>query len=85
MTHRCDIEDKRVISRERGEAFAKDHGVKFFETSTRNNANIEKAFTELSEKILDNIQEAKGLDQTASMGLDLSSPQGAGTSRTCCR
>ena len=68
--------DKRVISRERGEAFANDHGVKFFETSTRNNANIEKSFTELSEKILDKMQEAKGLD--------LSSLQGTGTSRTCC-
>ena len=71
------MEDKRLISRERGEAFANDHGVKFFETSTRNNANIEKAFTELSEKILDKMQlEAKGLD--------ISSLQGTGTSRTCC-
>ena len=53
LTHRCDMEDKRVISKERGETIARENSVKFLETSAKTNVNIERAFTELSECILD--------------------------------
>ena len=53
LGNKCDMEDKRVISKERGEAMARDNDVKFLETSAKTNVNIERAFTELSEGILD--------------------------------
>jgi len=53
LGNKCDMEDKRVISKERGETIARENSVKFLETSAKTNVNIERAFTELSESILD--------------------------------
>ena len=53
LGNKCDMEDKRVISKERGETIARENGVRFLETSAKTNVNIERAFLELSESILD--------------------------------
>ena len=53
LGNKCDMEDKRVIPKERGEMIAKENGIRFLETSAKTNVNIEKAFMELSEAILD--------------------------------
>ena len=53
LGNKCDMDDKRVISKERGETIARENGVKFLETSAKTNVNIERAFQELSEAILD--------------------------------
>lgn len=53
LGNKCDMEDKRVIPKERGEAIAKENGIRFLETSAKTNINIDKAFIELSESILD--------------------------------
>jgi len=52
LANKCDMEEKRVISKERGEAIARENGIRFLETSAKTNINIERAFTELSENIL---------------------------------
>ena len=51
LGNKCDIENHRVISKERGENLAKDYGMKFYETSAKNNINIDKPIMELSECI----------------------------------
>jgi len=53
LGNKCDMEDKRVIPKERGEAIARENGIRFLETSAKTNINIDKAFIELSESILD--------------------------------
>ena len=58
LGNKCDMEDKRVIPKERGEAIAKENGVRFLETSAKTNVNIDKAFMDLSESILDKTIEA---------------------------
>ncbi|PIO66740.1 hypothetical protein TELCIR_11535 [Teladorsagia circumcincta] len=45
--------ERRVVSRERGEKIAKDHGIRFLETSAKANIHIDTAFYELAEAILD--------------------------------
>lgn len=50
--NKCDMEDKRCIARARGEALAREHGIPFFETSAKNNINVEKAFFEITRAIL---------------------------------
>lgn len=53
LGNKCDMEDRRAISRERGEDIARQHGIRFLETSAKANINVERAFYELSEAILD--------------------------------
>lgn len=52
--NKCDMEDRRIIAKERGEGIAREHGIKFMETSACSNINVEKAFLDLSRAILDN-------------------------------
>jgi len=61
LGNKCDMEDKRVVSKERGDGIAKEHNIKFLETSAKTNINIEPAFIQLAEAILDksNVQETK--------------------------
>ena len=35
LGNKCDMEDKRVVSKERGDAIAKEHNIKFLETSAK--------------------------------------------------
>ncbi|PAV90470.1 hypothetical protein WR25_14605 [Diploscapter pachys] len=53
LGNKCDMADKRVVSRERGEKIAQDHGIRFLETSAKANVHIDTAFYELAEAILD--------------------------------
>lgn len=61
LGNKCDMSDKRVISKERGEAIAREHSIRFLETSAKTNINVEQAFVQLAESILDktNVQELK--------------------------
>ena len=42
------MDDKRLISEERGRNVAEENGIKFFETSAKDNINIEQAFITVS-------------------------------------
>ena len=42
------MEEKRLISKERGEKVAEENGIKFYETSAKENVNIEHAFITVS-------------------------------------
>ena len=44
LGNKCDMEEKRMISKERGEKVAEENGIKFYETSAKDNVNIEHAF-----------------------------------------
>ncbi|XP_053205458.1 ras-related protein Rab-10-like [Panonychus citri] len=52
LGNKCDMEDKRVIPREKAETVAREHGIRFLETSAKSNLNINQAFMELAEAIL---------------------------------
>ncbi|VDM39674.1 unnamed protein product [Toxocara canis] len=53
LANKCDMADQRVVSSESGENIAREHGIKFFETSAKSNVNIQNAFYYLTEAILD--------------------------------
>lgn len=45
--NKCDMEDERVISFERGKQLADQLGVEFFETSAKENVNVKVSWTNL--------------------------------------
>ncbi|XP_048581174.1 ras-related protein Rab-10 isoform X3 [Nematostella vectensis] len=50
--NKCDMDDKRVISKTKGEQLASSYGISFIETSALSNINVEKSFVVLTEDIL---------------------------------
>lgn len=52
LGNKCDMEDKRMVNQERGEGIAREHGIKFYETSAKENVNVEEAFMKLTQDIL---------------------------------
>ncbi|KAI1726869.1 ras family domain-containing protein [Ditylenchus destructor] len=62
LGNKCDMADRRVISKERGERIAIDHGIRFLETSAKANINIDKAFYDLAEAILDRMPDQNVID-----------------------
>ena len=55
LGNKCDMDDKRVITRERGESIAREHNVRFLETSAKANINVDRVFMELAEAILNKV------------------------------
>ncbi len=51
LGNKCDIHDRRQVSRERGEQLAIEYGIKFMETSAKASINVEEAFFTLAKDI----------------------------------
>jgi len=52
-----DLEARREVKKEEGEAFAREHGLIFMETSAKTAANVEEAFIGTAKEIYLKIQE----------------------------
>jgi Ras-related protein Rab-8A len=51
LGNKCDITDRRQVSKERGEQLAIEYGIKFMETSAKSSINVEEAFFTLARDI----------------------------------
>lgn len=51
LGNKCDLNDRRQVSKERGEQLAVEHGIKFMETSAKASINVEDAFFTLARDI----------------------------------
>mmetsp|Transcript_15475 Transcript_15475/g.30564 ORF Transcript_15475/g.30564 Transcript_15475/m.30564 type:complete len:214 (-) Transcript_15475:126-767(-) len=63
--NKCDMLEKKVIETARGQALADEFGIKFFETSAKNNHNVEKAFFEIARDVLKGLADKEGKDGPA--------------------
>lgn len=52
LGNKCDMNEKRQVSKERGEKLAIDYGIKFLETSAKTSINVEEAFFTLARDIM---------------------------------
>ncbi|XP_048845858.1 ras-related protein Rab-8A-like isoform X2 [Brienomyrus brachyistius] len=51
LGNKCDVNDKRQVSKDQGEKLALEYGIKFMETSAKANINVENAFLTLARDI----------------------------------
>ncbi|KAH8239675.1 ras-related protein Rab-8A [Drosophila kikkawai] len=51
LGNKCELHDKRQVSKERGEQLAIEYGIKFMETSAKASINVEEAFLTLASDI----------------------------------
>lgn len=54
--NKCDRENRRAVSTEEGEAFAREHGLLFIETSAKTRVNVDQAFTRVAEAVYEKIE-----------------------------
>ena len=54
--NKCDLEEKREISKEEGDNFSKEQNIKFYETSAKEGINVNIIFQELSNEIIKDIK-----------------------------
>jgi len=52
LGNKCDMDDKRQVPTARGEAIARENNIPFLETSAKANINVEQAFMNLAQAIL---------------------------------
>ena len=50
--NKCDLEEKRKISVQEGKEFAESNGMKFIETSAKDNTKVQEAFELLTTEII---------------------------------
>ncbi|KAJ2947053.1 hypothetical protein O0L34_g16400 [Tuta absoluta] len=56
--NKCDMEEERVVSAERGRQLAEQLGVEFYETSAKENINVKAVFERLVDIICDKMSES---------------------------
>ncbi|EEB10525.1 RAB 3 and, putative [Pediculus humanus corporis] len=66
--NKCDMEDERVISFERGKQLSEQLGIEFFETSAKENINVKAVFERLVDIICDKMSESLDSDPTLMAG-----------------
>ncbi|XP_038167075.1 ras-related protein Rab-13 isoform X3 [Arvicola amphibius] len=52
LGNKCDMEAKRKVQKEQAEKLAREHGIRFFETSAKSSMNVDEAFNSLARDIL---------------------------------
>uniref|UniRef100_V9IF95 Ras-related protein Rab-8A n=1 Tax=Apis cerana TaxID=7461 RepID=V9IF95_APICE len=60
LGNKCELTEKRQVSKERGEQLAVEYGIKFMETSAKSSINVEEAFYTLARDIKAKMEKIEG-------------------------
>jgi hypothetical protein len=82
---RCDLSDRRAISTEDGAKLAKEYGIAFYETSAKQDINVQEAFGQLVKLVADRLfSEGKGGPGQGGTGTGAVDINAAGEKRKGC-
>ncbi|KAF2191360.1 NCA2-domain-containing protein [Zopfia rhizophila CBS 207.26] len=84
--NKCDWEEKRAVSTERGQALADELGIPFLEVSAKSNINVDKAFYSLAADIKKRLIDSARTDQATSSNVNVGDQSGGAGSLggKCC-
>mmetsp|Transcript_45860 Transcript_45860/g.107617 ORF Transcript_45860/g.107617 Transcript_45860/m.107617 type:complete len:212 (+) Transcript_45860:204-839(+) len=82
--NKCDMLDKKVIETARGQALADEYGIAFYETSAKNNINVDKAFTDIAKDVMVRLMEQEGKEGAAKKSGTVDIKQGGTAKKGCC-
>ena len=82
--NKCDLEENRVITTKEGTDFANSNGMKFFETSAKNDINVSEAFQMLATQLIENSSENKKATSKEDKKISVSSAKSLKTKKGCC-
>ena len=68
---KCDLEDKRQVSEEQAQAFAKEHGLEMMYTSAESGVNVQEAFTRIATMAVNEQKAYQGKVQAANSTMTL--------------
>ncbi|KAM9410336.1 ras-related protein Rab-8B [Pholidichthys leucotaenia] len=68
LGNKCDMNEQRKVSKERGEKLAIDYGVKFLETSAKSSINVEEAFFSLTTAIMSRLSRKMNENSSSARG-----------------
>jgi len=80
LGNKCDMNDRRQVSKERGEQLAIEYGIKFMETSAKASINVEQAFFTLAKDIKMNMErrlESQNPQRGGDGGVKVGGPSGS--------
>ena len=84
--NKCDIVEQRAVSTEEGEALAKEYNIQFFETSAKQDINVERAFLLIASNVKDRLVNDgnTGFNQGQGRKLADVTAAAAGEKKKCC-
>jgi Ras-related protein Rab-8A len=81
--NKCDMLDEKVVSTEEGKKLAEEFNMMFWETSAKNDVNVEQSFHSIAKSVKDRIIADGGAGPTGGKSVTLNSSKPA-TKKGCC-
>eukprot|EP01035_Chromulina_nebulosa_P019216 gene19216-25067_t len=82
--NKCDINDHRVVSFEEGESLAKEYNIHFFETSAKQDINVEKSFLTIATDVKNRLIADGGSNNGTTGGHRITPPSNQPGKKGCC-
>ena len=86
--NKCDMLTEKAVDTARGQALADEYGMKFFETSAKNNINVEDAFVSIARDIKKRLMDNPAAQKPAAGGATGVADLGAAAGKKedgCCK
>ena len=80
-----DLDDQRAITKEEGDEFAKINGLEFFETSAKENYQVQEAFIQLTKDIIRVVSKEKNPEVNKTIKLKSGGNNILTQDKKCCK